>query len=96
MNIIHRKTIIEAIPSSAGDKENNSNIVKNLFCKNNNLIQTAQKSSRNSNKFNHITKVIMLTTNKKIKTNNMNLSEQKDQKMHLFKKLKNINIHKLY
>jgi hypothetical protein len=34
----------------------------------------------------------MLTTNKKIKTNNMNLSEQKDQKMHLFKKLKNINI----
>ena len=92
VNIIHRKTIIEAIPSSAGDKENNSNIVKNLFCKNNNLIQTAQKSSRNSNKFNHITKVIMLTTNKKIKTNNMNLSEQKDQKMHLFKKLKNINI----
>ena len=90
-DIIHRKKIIEVGPSSAGNKENNSNIVKNLFCKNNNQIQSEQKSSRNSNKFNHITKVIMLTTNKKNKINNLNLSEQKDQKVHLFKKIKNIN-----
>ena len=92
-NIIHKRKIVEIAPSSAGDKENNNNIVKNLFCKNNPQIQSEQKSCRNSNKFNHITKVIMLTTNKKNKiNNNLNLSEQKDHKVHLFKKLKNINI----
>ena len=93
VNIIHKRKIVEIAPSSAGDKENNNNIVKNLFCKNNPQIQSEQKSCRNSNKFNHITKVIMLTTNKKNKiNNNLNLSEQKDHKVHLFKKLKNINI----
>ena len=93
LNIIHKRKIVEIAPSSAGDKENNNNIVKNLFCKNNPQIQSEQKSCRNSNKFNHITKVIMLTTNKKNKiNNNLNLSEQKDRKVHLFKKLKNINI----
>ena len=93
VNIIHKRKIVEISPSSAGDKENNNNIVKNLFCKNNPQIQSEQKSCRNSNKFNHITKVIMLTTNKKNKiNNNLNLSEQKDHKVHLFKKLKNINI----
>ena len=93
VNIIHKRKIVEIAPSSPGDKENNNNIVKNLFCKNNPQIQSEQKSCRNSNKFNHITKVIMLTTNKKNKiNNNLNLSEQKDHKVHLFKKLKNINI----
>ena len=92
VNIIHRKKIIESIPESPGDKTHNS-IIKNLFNKNNILNQSAQRLNRNSNKFNHITKVIMLTTNKKNKNNNnLNLSEQKLQKVHLFKKLRNINI----
>ena len=91
INIIHRRKFIETGPSSAGDKEN---IVKNLFNKNNsNQIQSEQKTTRNSNKFNHITKVIMLTTNKKNKINtNVNLSDEKLQKMHFFKKIKNINL----
>ena len=90
VNIIHRKKLIEMGPSSAENKEN---IVKNLFNKNNKQIQSEQKSSRNSNKFNHITKVILLTTNKKIKiNNNLNISDEKIQKMHLFKKIKNISL----
>ena len=97
INFIHRRKLLETGPSSAGDKEN---IVKNLFNKNNNnnninnnQLQTEKKTTRNSNKFNHITKVIMLTTNKKNKINtNLNLSNEKSQKMHFFKKIKNINL----
>ena len=95
-NILHRKKILENIPSSSGDKAYNANIIKNLFNKNNNNIinQSGRKFSRNKNKFNHITKVIMLTTNKKNKNvnNNLNLSEQKLKKVHLFKKIENIRV----
>ena len=99
VNIIHRRKILESIPASSGEKAHN-NIIKNLFNKNNNNIinQSEQKSSRNNNKFNHITKIIMLTTNKKNKNvnsnnnHNVNLSEQKVQKVHLFKKIGSINV----
>ena len=96
VNILHTKKILENIPSSSGDKSPNINIIKNLFNKNDDNIinQSEQKSNRNSNKFNHITKVIMLTTNKKNKNmnNNLNISEQKIKKVELFKKIENINI----
>jgi hypothetical protein len=99
VNIFHRKKILESIPSSSGDKAYKYNIVKNLFNKNNGNInnnhnKSEQKLSRNNNKFNHMTKVILFTSNKKNKivNNTKNLSEQKLKKVHLFKKIKDINI----
>ena len=97
INIFHRKKILESIPSSSGDKAHKVNIVKNLFNKNinnNDHNKSDQKLSRNNNKFNHMTKVILFTSNKKNKIVNStkNLSEQKLKKVHLFKKIKDINI----
>ena len=97
INIFHRKKILESIPSSSGDKAHKVNIVKNLFNKNinnNDHNKSDLKLSRNNNKFNHMTKVILFTSNKKNKIVNStkNLSEQKLKKVHLFKKIKDINI----
>jgi hypothetical protein len=96
INIFHRKKILESIPSSSGDKAHKVNIVKNLFNKNinnNDHNKSDQKLSRNNNKFNHMTKVILFTSNKKNKIVNStkNLSEQKLKKVHLFKKIKDFN-----
>ena len=93
VNIIHQKKLIESIPTSSSGKVKNNNLIKNLFNENK-INQSEQNTKRNSHKFNHTTKVIMLTTNKKSKNiniNNLNFSEQKLQKVHLFKKIKNSN-----
>ena len=92
--VIFKKKIIEPVPSSAGDKGNNINIVKQLFTKKSEPFEREEKQCRNRNKFNHTTKIIMLTTNKKSKINNNNINNLNlsETKMDLFKKIKNISL----
>ena len=85
---IHRKKILENVSPTQADIKGAGNIIKNLFHESDEKI-----NFRNSNKKNHITKIIMLTNNKVEKNirneKNLNLSEQK---VNLFKKIKNISL----
>ena len=83
MNIGKKKSIDITPPSAKLTKLNSSNIVKNIFKRNN------TKNILNNNKSNHKSKIILLTNNvNSEKKHNLNLSEQKSN---LFKKKDNIN-----
>ena len=47
--VIFKKKIIEPVPSSAGDKGNNINIVKQLFTKKSEPFEREEKQCRNRN-----------------------------------------------
>ena len=86
MNIGKKKSIEIAPTSAKLNKLNSSNIVKNIFKRNN---EKNNMNNNNINKSNHKSKVILLSNNANSdKKQNLNLS---DQKTNLFKKMNNIN-----